>query len=368
MENFARCFELLEDPRTGNASLHNLLEILMIALCAVLCGCETAVDMSEFGLAKEQFLRQFLKLEHGIPSHDTFSRIFQLIDPKQFQICFAAFAGRFSEAYEDVIAIDGKALRRSFDSASGQSPLYMVSAWGCEQRLVLAQTDVDAKSNEITAIPKLLELLSLKGNIVTVDALNCQRNIAQQIVDQGGDYVFALKGNQGTLHDDVSLFLNDPEISCVPHTTTDGDHGRIEIRTSMVSTDIDWLQKDHNWPGLQAIGKIIRVRESTAKGITTTSTEVAYYLLSLPLSAKRLGEVARAHWGIENGLHWVLDVVFNEDQSRTRKDHGPKNLAVLRHMALNTVRKEASKGSMRVKLKRAGWNDNFLAALLTQLV
>lgn len=208
----------------------------------------------------------------------------------------------------------------------------------------MAQTDVDAKSNEITAIPKLLELLSLKGNIVTVDAMNCQRNIAQQIVDQGGDYVFALKGNQGTLHDDVSLFLNDPEIACVPHTTTDGDHGGIEIRTSMVSTDIDWFQKDHNWLGLQAIGKIIRVRESTAKGITTTSTEVAHYLLSSPFSAKRLGEVARAHWGIENGLHWVLDVVFNEDQSRTRKDHGPKNLAVLRHMALNTVRKEASKG------------------------
>ena len=368
MEKFATCFESLKDPRTGNASLHNLLEILMISLCAVLCGCETAVDMEEFGLAKEVFLRQFLELKHGIPSHDTFSRIFQLIDPKQFQICFVTFAERFSTACKGVIAIDGKALRRSFDSASGQSPLYMVSAWGCEQRLVLAQTDVDVKSNEITAIPKLLELLSLKGNIVTVDALNCQRNIAQQIVDQGGDYVLALKGNQGTLHDDVSLFLNDPEIACVPHTTTDGDHGRIEIRKSMVSTDIDWLQKDHKWPGLQAIGKITRIREATIKGTSTTSTEVAYYLLSSPFSAERLGEVARAHWGIENRLHWVLDVVFNEDQNRARKDHGPKNLAVLRHMALNVVRKEASKGSMRVKLKRAGWNDNFLTTLLTQLV
>lgn len=368
MKEFATCFESLKDPRIGNARLHNLLEILMIALCAVLCGCETAVEMSEFGLAKEPFLRQFLKLEHGIPSHDTFSRIFRLIDPKQFQACFAAFTARFSTTCKGVIAIDGKTLRRSFDTASGQSPLHMVSAWGCEQRLVLAQTDVDAKSNEITAIPKLLELLSLKGNIVTVDAMNCQRNIAQQIIDQGGDYVLALKGNQGTLHNDVSLFLNDPEIACVSHTTTDGDHGRIEIRISMVSTDIDWLQKDHKWPGLQAIGKISRIREATVKGVSTTSTEVAYYLLSSPLSAKRLGEVARAHWGIENGLHWVLDVVLNEDQNRTRKDHGPKNLAVLRHMALNIVRKETSKGSMRVKLKRAGWNSDFLTTLLTQLV
>lgn len=368
MEEFVTCFKSLKDPRTGNAQLHNLMEILMIALCAVLCGCETAVDMSEFGLAKESFLRQFLTLKHGIPSHDTFSRTFQLIDPKQFQICFVAFVERFSAACKGVIAIDGKALRRSFDSASGQSPLYMVSAWGCEQRLVLAQTDVDIKSNEITAIPKLLELLSLKGNIVTVDALNCQRNIAQQIIDQGGDYVLALKGNQGTLHDDVSLFLNDPETICSSHTTTDGDHGCIEIRTSVVSTDIDWLHNNHEWPGLQAIGKITRNQETTIKTVTTTSTEVAYYLLSSPLSAKRLGEVARAHWGIENGLHWVLDVVFNEDQNRTRKDHGPKNLAVLRHMALNIVRKETSKGSMRVKLKRAGWNDNFLTTLLGQMI
>lgn len=366
MEMFAICFESLEDPRTGNARPHNLLEIIMISLCAILCGCETVVEISEFGLAKEMFLRQFLKLEHGIPSHDTFGRIFQLIDPKQFQLCFASFMERFSATCKGVIAIDGKTLRHSFDTASGQSPLHMVSAWGCEQRMVLAQIDVDAKSNEITAVPKLLELLSLKGNIVTVDALNCQRNIAQQIVDQGGDYVLALKGNQGTLHDDVSLFLDDPKNICVPHTTTDGDHGRIEIRTSVVSTDINWLQNDHKWPGLQSVGKITRMREATIRGTTTTTTEVAYYLLSLPLSAERFGDVARAHWGIENSLHWVLDVVLNEDQSRTRKDHGPKNFAVLRHMALNVIRKEESKGSMRVKFKRAGWNDKFLVTLLAQ--
>ncbi|MEO5368358.1 MAG: ISAs1 family transposase [Magnetococcus sp. WYHC-3] len=362
MEEFAACFKELDDPRTGNAGQHNLLELLVIALCAVLCGGQTAVDMAEFGLAKEEFLRGFLKLENGIPSHDTFSRIFRLLNPERFQACFLTFMARFSEACKGVIAIDGKTLRHSFDTASGQSALHMVSAWGHEQRLVLAQVATDAKSNEITAIPKLLELLTLKGTIVTVDALNCQRAIAQQIIAQGGDYVFALKGNQGTLHDDVRLFLSDPENGCIPHRVTDGDHGRIEIRTAVISTDISWLQESHSWPGLAAIGKINRVRETATK----TTTETAYYLLSAALSAERFEQVVRAHWGIENGLHWVLDVVFNEDQNRSRKDNSPKNLAVLRHMAMNIVRKESSKGSMRVKLKRAGWNNDFLATLLAQ--
>ena len=363
MEKLEACFEALEDPRTGNASLHSLLEILVIALCTVLCGGQTAVDMEIFGVAKKDFLNDFLELEHGVPSHDTFSRVFQRIDPKQFQACFMIFMKHFAEACKGVIAIDGKVLRHSFDTASGKSPLHMVSAWGCEQKLVLAQIATDEKSNEITAIPKLLKLLTLKDTIVTVDALNCQRNIAQQIKDQGGNYVFALKGNQGTLHEDVSVFLDDPEISCISNKTTDGDHGRIETRVSTVSTDIDWLQKHHNWPGLEAIGKVTRIRET----LTKTSTETAYYLLSMPLSAKRFGQVVRSHWGIENSLHWVLDVIVNEDQNRTRKDNGPNNFAVLRHMALNIIRKETSKGSMRVKFKRAGWNNDFLTTLLAQI-
>lgn len=362
MDEFAKCFDGLDDPRTGNAGQHDLLEILVIALCTVLCGGQTAVDMAECGIAKVDFFREFLRLEHGIPSHDTFSRVFRLLNPERFQACFLTFMARFAEACKGVIAIDGKTLRHSFDTATGQSPLHMVSAWGHEQRLVLAQVATDAKSNEITAVPKLLELLTLKGTIVTVDALNCQRSIAQQIVDQGGDYLFALKGNQGTLHDDVRLFLNDPENGCVPLSVTDGDHGRIEIRTAMISTDIGWLQKNHAWPGLTAIGKVERVRETATK----TTTETAYYLLSTPLSTERFEQVVRAHWDIENGLHWVLDVVFNEDQNRSRKDNSPKNLAVLRHMAMNIVRKETSKGSMRVKLKRAGWNNDFLATLLAQ--
>jgi predicted transposase YbfD/YdcC len=361
LEEFAACWEGLEDPRTGNAGLHAFYELLMIALCTVLCGGQGAVDMALFAKAKEPFLRGFLKLENGLPSHDTFSRLFRLLDPAQFGAAFQRFMARFSTTIQGVVAIDGKVLRRSFDRASGKSALHMVSAWGCEQRLVLAQIATDAKSNEITAVPKLLEMLALKGTIVTTDALNCQRAIAQQIVDQGGDYALALKGNQGTLHDDVSRFLDDP--ACEATTakpTVDGDHGRIETRTASVSTDIAWLQEDHNWPGLTAIGKVVRVRETATK----TTTETAYYLLSTALSGERFNEVVRSHWGVENRLHWRLDVVMNEDQDRTRLRHGPNNLAILRHMALNVMQKDPTKGSLRGKFKRAGWDDAYLTKLL----
>ena len=333
----------------------------MIALCTVLCGGQSAVDMALFAKAKEPFLRSFLKLENGLPSHDTFSRLFRLLDPVQFGAAFQRFMAGFSKTIQGVVAIDGKVLRRSFDRASGKSALHMVSAWGCEQRLVLAQIATDAKSNEITAVPKLLEMLSLKGTIVTTDALNCQRAIAQQIVDQGGNYVLALKGNQGTLHDDVSTYLDDPACEATAaDRTVDADHGRIETRTATVSTNIAWLQEDHNWPGLTAIGKVVRIRETAAK----TTTETAYYLLSTALSGERFNEVVREHWGVENRLHWRLDVVMNEDQDRSRLGHGPNNLAVLRHMALNVMQKDPSKGSLRGKFKRAGWDDAYLAKLL----
>ena len=246
MDQFAGCWEGLENPRTGNAGLHDFHELLMIALCTVLCGGQGAVDMARFAEAKEPFLRGFLKLEKGIPSHDTFSRLFRLLDPAQFGAAFQRFMAQFSSTVQGVVAIDGKVLRRSFDRASGKSPLHMVSAWGCEQRLVLAQIATDAKSNEITAVPKLLEMLSLKGTIVTADALNCQRTIAQQIVDQGGDYALALKGNQGTLHDDVRTFFDDPASTAAASAqSVDADHGRIETRTATLSTDIEWLQRDH---------------------------------------------------------------------------------------------------------------------------
>ena len=326
MEEFEAFWEGLEDPRTGNAGLHDFHELLMIALCAVLCGGQGAVDMALFAKSKEAFLRGFLKLENGPPSHDTFSRLFRQLDPDQFRASFQRFMSVFSNQCQGVVAIDGKILRRSFDRASGKSPLHMVSAWGCEQRLVLAQIATDAKSNEITAVPELLKMLSLKGAIVTTDALNCQRAVAQQIVDQSGDYALALKSNQGTLHADVSLYLDDPASDVVTaKPTVDADHGRIETRTATVSTDIAWLQEKHRWPGLATIGKVVRTRETPAK----TTTETAYYLLSTACSPERFNEVVRSHWEVENKLHWRLDVVMNEDQDRTRLGNGPNNLAVL---------------------------------------
>ena len=364
MEGFAACFADLDDPRTGNAARHKMLEMLVIALCSVLTGGDDCTDMAAFAETKLAFLRGFLELKHGAPSHDTFSRLFRLLDPEPFRTCFQRFMARFADACQGVVAIDGKVLRRSFDTAAGQSPLHMVSAWACEQQLVLGQIATEAKSNEITAVPKLLKLLSLENCTVTVDALNCQRAIARQIVNQQGDYVMALKGNQGSLHDDVSRFLDDPEsqtISAKP--TVDGDHGRIETRTATVSTDIAWLQEQHDWPGLVAVGKIQRVRETPDK----TTSETAYSLLSAAMTPERFGEITRSHWGIENRLHWRLDVSMNEDQARNRVGHGPQNLAVLRHMALNLLRKEPSKGSLPKKLRRAALSEAFLLKVLAQV-
>ena len=321
LDRFVACWDEVDDPRTGNAGLHDFHELLFIALCSVLCGGQGAVDMALFARSKEPFLRGVLTLANGVPSHDTFSRLFRQLDPGQFQAAFQRFTSRFSRQCQGVVAIDGKVLRRSFDRASGRSALHMVSAWGCEQRLVLAQVATDAKSNEITAVPKLLAMLSLKGAIVTADAINCQRATAAQIVGQGGDYALALKGNQGTLHNDVVRFLDDPQSKLVTSKPdVDAGHGRIETRTASVSTDVAWLQDGHRWPGLRAIGKVCRIRE-TAAGRTAES---AYYLLSAPMTPERLNAVVRHHWEVENRLHWRLDVVMNEDQDRTRLGHGPR--------------------------------------------
>lgn len=357
MEGLAACFADLQDPRTGNAGRHDLIEILVIALCAVMCGGETACDMALFAREKEAFLREFLKLENGPPSHDTFSRVFRLLDPEQFRLCFEKFMSSFAQSCAGVIAIDGKVLRRSFDKTSSLSPLHMVSAWGCEQQMVLAQIATETKSNEITAVSKLLKLLTLKDAIVTVDALNCQRAIAQQILDQGGNYAFALKGNQGTLFEDAKLHLDDPETRpATQDRTVDADHGRIETRAISISTDIGWLQEHHHWPGLKAVGKVVRTRETGDK----TSMETAYYLFSWAVEAKRANAVVRDHWGVENRLHWRLDVIMNEDAARNRMGNGPHNLAILRHMALNAMSRDKSKISLRAKFKKAAWNEHYL--------
>jgi predicted transposase YbfD/YdcC len=355
-------FAALEDPRTGNAQRHDLLEILLIALCTVLCGGETCADMARFGHAKRDFLQEFLTLEHGIPSHDTFSRVFRRLDPAQFHACFLSFMRAFAEGCRGVVALDGKTLRRSFDRAAGASPLHLVSAWAAEQRLVLGQVAVDAKSNEITAVPQLLRMLSLDGVVVTADAMACQREIARRVIAQGGDYVLALKANQGTLFEDVRLFLDDPAVRLATADTTDGEHGRIEVRAAALTSDIAWLQEDQAWPGLQAIGKVSASRETQDH----TSQETRYFLMSQAFSPERFLAIVRAHWGIENGLHWVLDVTMNEDQMRNRKDHGPENLALLRRLALNLAKLEPAKDAIRGKLKRAGWDNRYLASLLAQ--
>ena len=361
MERFRACFGALADPRTGNAQRHELVEILLIALCATLCGAENCVDMAAFGRAKEPLLRRFLRLPGGIPSHDTFSRLFRLLDPDAFEACFGRFVAALAARVEGVVAVDGKTARRSFDRRAGATPLQLVSAWATEQRLVLAQRKVDGGSNEIEAVPALLALLALDGQIVTADAMHCQKATAQVILDRGGDYVLALKANQPKLLDDVRLLLDDPAAPADDRAaTTDGDHGRIEVRRAEIRYDVAWRTTTHAWPGLKAVGKVAASREIDGK----TSTATRYFLLSQALSAARFAEIARAHWQIENGLHWVLDLVMDEDPSRARKDHAPENLARLRRRALNLLRANPDHGSTRGKIKRAGWDDRFLLKIL----
>ena len=366
MGGFSAIFSRLADPRTGSARRHDLLELLMIALCSCLCGGTTCTDMAEFAEDKEPFLRDFLTLKNGLPSHDTFSRLFRLLDPVEFGDCFSQFMREFSRLAAGVVAVDGKTLRRSFDAASQTSALHMVSAWSCQERLVLAQIATDAKSNEITAVPRLLRLLNLEGRTVTADAMSCQREIAQQIVGQGGHYVLSLKGNQPAMFDDVKRYLADPEARVLrtPKPTVDADHGRIETRSAVVSHDIDWLQDIHHWPDLKAIGAVHRTREPKRANGGPATTETAYYLLSETLTPERLNQVARDHWGVENRLHWVLDVDMNEDRARNRCDNGPKNLSILRHMAINALNAEPAKLPLRRKMKKADRADHFLRALL----
>ncbi|MCP5082064.1 MAG: ISAs1 family transposase [Alphaproteobacteria bacterium] len=364
MNEFSALFEGVSDPRRSNATRHDLHEMLMIALLCVLCGGECCHDMSLFGRTKERFLRQFMRLEHGIPSHDAFSDLFNALDPGSFQQVMGRLLGDFAANLSGVIAIDGKALRRSFCKASGASPLHLVQAFAAEARLVLGQARVDEKSNEITALPALLALLDLKGTTITADALHTQRATSEAICAKKGDYVLALKANQGRLYEDVKLYLDDPETAgnIQSFQTVDGDHGRIETRSASLCHDIDWLQEHHAWPGLAAIGKVTGTREIAGK----TTTKTRYFLLSSALAPERFAEIVRLHWRIENSLHWVLDVTMNEDQARNRKGHGPENLAMLRRTALNLARTEPTKGSMRGKIKKAGWSDDFMLDMIRE--
>jgi predicted transposase YbfD/YdcC len=361
-------FGELTDPRVDRGKLHLLLDILVIALCAVICGADTWVEMAAYGRAKEEWLKQFLLLPNGIPSHDTFARVLARVKPEELQRCFLNWMQAVSDlTHGEVVALDGKTLRRSFDRAAGKGAIHMVSAWATANRLVLGQQKVDEKSNEITAIPALLRLLEVEGCIVTIDAMGCQKEIARTIVEQGADYVLALKGNQGVLYDEVELFFTGArqhEFWNIPyrfHHTVNGEHGRIEERRYWLVSEIGWLAETRAWSGLRSFG-LVEARRTTGE---TTTVERRYYLTSLAEDVQQFAHAVRSHWGIENGLHWVLDVAFREDESRVRRDHGAQNFAVLRHLALSLLRQEKSaRGGIKVKRLKAGWDDTYLTKVL----
>lgn len=367
----------LTDPRRDHLKEHRLLDIVTITLCAVICGADDWVHVATFGRAKEAWLRTFLALPGGIPSHDTFGRVFARLDPEEFRRCFlnwvAAVAG---PPGAQVVAIDGKTLRGSHDRRRGTSALHLVSAWATASDLVIAQVAIDTKSNEITAIPTLLRLLSLEGATVTMDAMGCQTAIAAQIVDQGGDYVLTLKDNHPTLHERVRKTFADADAAAgttllladlVPHERTEVHHDRLERRRCRVIGDpayLAYIDPDRRWANLTSVVCITSTRR--VGGVTTT--EDRHYLSSLPPDAAHLAHTIRSHWGIENRLHWVLDVAFHEDQSRVRVGHGQENLASIRHLALNLIRQERSaKGSIATKRFRAALDSSYLRSILAGL-
>jgi predicted transposase YbfD/YdcC len=365
---FLEHFRDLPDVRQPSKVIYPLDEVLLLCLLAVLAGAETFVDIARFGDRKQVFLRRFRPFRQGTPSHDHLGDIFATLDAEQFQRCFVAWVASFTGVSAEVIAIDGKTSRRSIQKAGGKAAIHMVSAFAARQRLVLGQVKVDEKSNEITAIPRLLAMMAIEGAIVTIDAMGCQRTIAQTILDKKADYVLALKGNQGALHEDVALFVaeqkargfHDSKIS--RNTTVDGDHGRIETRATTVVHDVAWLQKRHEWPGLGAIVIVDSTRETANK----IETETRLYITSLMLPAEQLGAIVRSHWAIENSLHWVMDMVFRDDECRVRTQHAPANFTTIKHIALNLLRRAPGKDSLRLKRKVAAWDDTFLASVIAQ--
>lgn len=359
-------FAPLKDPRIERTKRHQLLDIIIVAICGIICGAESWVEIAEFGQAKLAWLKQYLPLSNGIPSHDTFGRVFALLDPHAFQTCFLHWVQAMSQRTQgEVVALDGKTLRRSFDRAAGRHPLHLVSAWACKNRLVLGQVKTADHSNEITAIPQLLRLLDLAGCVVTVDALGTQKSIAQDITTAQADYVLALKGNQATAFEEVRLFLDDWATTHPAMQTTEKDHGRIEIRRAWLSSDIAWFQDKPAWSGLTTVGMVEAERHLNSQ----TQTQRRYYLSSLPAQdVPRFADAVRAHWNIETALHWTLDVCFGEDQSRVRKLHAPENLALLRRMALNLLKRETSrKGGVKVRRLRAACDPTYLAQILLQI-
>jgi predicted transposase YbfD/YdcC len=361
-------FADLTDPRIDRSRLHELLDIVAIAICAVVAGADSWDDIEDFGEVKHDWLSTFLDLPNGIPSHDTFRRVFERLDPEEFQEGFLGWIGALHEATErQVIAIDGKTPRRSFDRAEGKSALHMVHAWATANHLLLGQVAVDEKSNEITAIPKLLKMLGISGAIVTIDAMGCQKEIARTIRGRKADYILALKANHGGLFEQVVAFweagysrlMKGPDIRY--HRQWDESHGRFEARRCWAASGLGWLEGREEWEGLKSV---VFVESERFIG-DELSVEARYYLSSLPNDAKLLNEAIRSHWSVENSLHWVLDMTFHEDRSRIRKENAPENFGLLRRLALCLLKKDTtSKRSIKGKRLKAAWDDGYLLRVL----
>ena len=376
IDHLCSYFAIVEDPRRQHpTTFHALAAILIITILGTICGAQNWVEIEQWGQTQKTWLSEFLELPHGIPSHDTFGRVFALLDPQSLHQAFVAWMSALAELCSEIIALDGKAIRRSLDRADGKGPIHVVSAWASHNELVLAQFKVDAKSNEITALPELLALLNLEGNVVTIDAMGCQVEIARQIIDQGGDYVLSLKENQPSLYADcVELFawLKEPhpldeEVVLGLDEQVDGGHGRVETRQVWCTSALEGVVSCERWPGLTSL---VMVESSRHIG-GQDEVEQRYYISSLPGAsdgdAKRLNSVIRTHWEIENRVHWVLDVAMAEDTNRTRKGESAQNLALVRKLALNLLRRETSvKTGFAAKQKRAGWDRNYLLKILAQ--
>jgi len=358
-------FCTITDPRVDRTKLHKLEDILAIAICATICGAEGWYEMAFFGQCKQQWFETFLELPNGIPTDDTFRRVISALQPDEFEACFQRWTQSVSNHQRDIIAIDGKTLRRSHDNANGKSAVHLVSAWACENKMVFGQIATHEKSNEITAIPKLLEMLVLDGSVVTIDAMGCQKKIAEKIKESNGDYIFSLKGNHGTLHDEVKLFLDDAianegvdDYDC----NADGGHGRVEVRNVWYSENVQWMADCQQWQGLASLVAVESQRTIGDK----ISTERRYFISSLSgINAEIIGRMIRSHWGVENKLHWSLDVSFGEDDCRIRKGFGAENVSRLRRIALNLLKhEETAKCGIKAKRNKAGWDEKYLQKIL----
>lgn len=364
--SFLQHFKDLPDHRQTWKVDYPLAEILLLSLLAVLAGAETFCDIARFGEKKLDLLRRFRPFTNGTPSHDHLGDIFATLDARAFQLCFVTWVAALTNTPAEVIAVDGKTSRRSYQKKGSKEPIHMVSAFAARQRIVLGQVKVNEKSNEIVAIPALLDMLEIEGAVVTIDAMGCQRNIAAKIIEKKADYILALKGNQGTLCKDVEVFAEEQkalkfkDTTISSHETVDADHGRIETRNYTVIHDVGWLQERHKWPGLKAVVIVESQREIDGK----ITREMRFYITSLVLLANMIGPMIRAHWAIENSLHWVMDMVFRDDECRVRTNNAPANFATCRHIAYNLTRKAPGKDSIRLRRKTAGWDDEYLARLV----